>query len=719
MAQPSSVLSEDRPVIDPRQDRLGYAPFAEQLAESIAEMTASQGLVLAVYGPWGSGKTTVLNFVTYYLEHSTKADQWLVVHFNPWWFSGHEDLTRTFFDQLQGVLNARKIGGQKLRRRISAFAEIVSETPIPYASSAKALSKIIAVRQQSIPELKAEISEILGKQNKHFLIIIDDIDRLTAEEIRTLFRVIKAIADFPHVVYLLAFDKEVAISAVAQLQGIDGEAYLEKIVQVPFELPPPDKISLRRLLGETLDAILADVPEGLFDQGRWQRVFFDGIDQYINTPRDGVRLINTLSVTYGRAIKDEINPVDFIAIESLRVFEPTLYDIIRRNGDAFTGSPPSVFLRETRPEELRPMYNGWLEKVRPENREATKQLLMQLFPKLGAVWANNYVGPDEASTWRRHLRIAAPDKFPIYFRLAVPEGVISHTEMKGILALTNDASVFGAKLLELKDQRRPDGSSRLLAILDELQDYTGKDIPESSIFPIIKALFTVGDRLQVVPEPVGSLDFGSELRIARITWQLLQRIDEARRFDVLRRAIQEGRALSTICREIATLDQEQGRHGQDGSVPENEWEVNAVHLNDLEAICVEKIRQAAADTTLLDASSILNVLHRWKEWAGLEEPSAWVRDQVKTDRGLIDLLAKLMSSTTVHSGDGSKRFERLDPEWLKAFLDPAEIIGRIRKLAGDTSLIETETRSVRQFVREYGIREQGKDPSRSFDWDNE
>ena len=62
------VRSADNPLIDPKDDRLGYASFAKNLAESLCKMTSPEGFVVAVYGSWGSGKSTLLNFVVYYLE---------------------------------------------------------------------------------------------------------------------------------------------------------------------------------------------------------------------------------------------------------------------------------------------------------------------------------------------------------------------------------------------------------------------------------------------------------------------------------------------------------------------------------------------------------------------------------------------------------------------------------------------------------------------------
>ena len=58
-----TALSADRPSIDPKDDLFGHASFAKSLADSIYRYPGSDGLVLALYGPWGSGKSTVLGYV--------------------------------------------------------------------------------------------------------------------------------------------------------------------------------------------------------------------------------------------------------------------------------------------------------------------------------------------------------------------------------------------------------------------------------------------------------------------------------------------------------------------------------------------------------------------------------------------------------------------------------------------------------------------------------
>lgn len=726
-----NLLSADNPLIDPNHDRLGYAPFAKNLAESICKMAPPQGFVMAVYAPWGSGKSTLLNFIVHYLEQKRESEQPIIVPFNPWWFSGQEDLTRHFFDQLLAVLSTKlQSFSQEMKERLENFAQIVSR--IPGISIVEALAKSSnpaveptmllfksLVHAKDVYKLKEDIEKELRNQQKRILVVIDDIDRLTAEEIRQLFRVIKAVANFPNIIYLLLFDKEVVVKALAETQRIPGEAYLEKIVQVPFELPLPNKTSLRGLLFEKLSVILTDTPNELFDQTDWGNVYLDGIDFFITTPRSIVRLTNTLSVTYP-AVKGEVNSVDFIAIESLRVFCPMIYDIIRKNPEAFTGHADTEGFHGLTVDKLKLLHNSWIEQVREEDKEPVKQMLLRLFPKLQAVWGNTYYGAESESSWRRQLRICSLEIFPIYFRLAVPEGDLSNTKMKAILALANDGKAFGEKLIELANQKRPDEMTQVRIFLERLEDYTEKEISLDCIPSIVQALFNVGDQLlRSEDENRGMFDFGNNIRIGRIIYQLCRRLDEPKRFEVLKEAILNGNALSTIVHKVAVFGQEQGKHVLDNARrPEKEWSVSVEHLKELEKIALEKVRRAAQQDVLIQVSKLPSILYFWRELSSEEEVKQWVQEVISSDERLIIFLEKFIQKTFSHSASDvvSREQYRLDSKQLEPFLEPSKIIDRARRLTEDNRLTENQKIAIRQFIQEYDLINEQTSTSEQADW---
>lgn len=572
-------ISTDSSLVDPEKDLLGHASFAKYLADSICKMTFPEGFVIAVYGSWSSGKSTLLNFLVHYLQQKPDEEQPIIVPFNPWLFSGQQDITRSFFDQLQNVLSKEGSVSKGLKERIADFAKIISEIPLPYAQTGKAVATLFDDKEKEASELKEEVEDTLGQQQQRIVVTIDDIDRLPANDIRQLLRIFKAIPNFTNVVYVLVFDKEVVMKTIAETKEISGDAYLEKIIQVAFELPLPDKTSLRRLLFDKLDGIFADTPKELFDQIHWGNIYFPGIDHFIINLRNIVHLTETLTVTYP-AVKGEVNLVDFIAIESLRVFCPIIYNTIIHNPHAFVGEV------NTSIDELKNLHNAWIAQLRDEDKQPIKNLLMHLFPKLKLVWGNSYLDEEELK-WREQLRVCSLEIFPIYFRLTLSTSKLSNTQIKAILALAEDKDKFKEHLIKLANQKRLDGTTEVRAFLEKLENYPQEEIPVNDISSIVQALFDVGEELLCAEDKSQSIfDFGNEVIISRFILRLLRRLEESVRFEVLKKAITQGKANSIINQEIATLKEQQSQYADTFNL-EEEWLVNAQHLKELEEIAAK------------------------------------------------------------------------------------------------------------------------------------
>ncbi len=697
------TLSADKPLIDPQEDQLGYALFARHLAFSLTKMVPAEGFVVAIYGPWGSGKTTLLNFLFHYFKEAPVDEQPIIVPFNPWWFSGHEKLAKHFFDQLQASLATSEGNLASLQGKISEFADMVSELPasihIPYISIGKIAVEFTPMKSsvKNVINLKREIGEELRKQPRRIFVTVDDIDRLSPEEIRQLFGVIKSVADFPNLVYLLTFDKKVVIEALRESQGISGENYLEKIVQFPFELPLPDRSSLSRLLFVRLEGIMAGTPQGLFDQTYWGNVFMRGVEHFISTPRKINLLTNTLSVTYP-AVQGEVNPVDFIGIETLRIFCPEAYSMIRTYPEKFTGREWVA----SKIEQLRTFQESWVTQIAEENREAVRGLLSQLFPKLGEMWGDLGFEPPNESSWRKQLRICSPDIFPIFFHLALPLGDISNAEIMVILSMADNPEDFSARLLELAAQARPDGFTRLHAFLDRVMDYTGKEIAVESIPSIFLSLFDQGDQfIRPEDEGFGQLPIGNDQRITEIILQLLRRLPWDSRFEALRQAITRGRAVFIsvkIVMELGKLSDKQAgaeRLKSEALIRSSDQVV-------LAELVLAKLRDAARDLSLLSCPKLPHILSLWQDLAGKTEPVTWVSQVAGDDHNLATLLEKFMERDVSHSMiqiNGTARY-RLNQKALTRFLNPGSILDRTRTLTKSEWLGAPQKDALRRFIKD-------------------
>lgn len=56
-------LDPDRPILANEQDLLGRRPLVARLADWVRDAPLDEGFVIGLTGPWGSGKTSVLNLL--------------------------------------------------------------------------------------------------------------------------------------------------------------------------------------------------------------------------------------------------------------------------------------------------------------------------------------------------------------------------------------------------------------------------------------------------------------------------------------------------------------------------------------------------------------------------------------------------------------------------------------------------------------------------------
>jgi predicted KAP-like P-loop ATPase len=696
------ALASDQPLTDPAGDRLGYAPFAHNLARAIVEMAPTGRFVIALYGAWGTGKTTVLNFVDAALATNAEV---LTVPFNPWWFSGQEELTYRFLEELVAVVDPRKRRSDKLRKKLSEFASYVGEAPSVIGSSGRIAQALLDPGRPSIHSLKRELDVLLQERARRIVVLVDDLDRLTYAEMRHVFRLVKAVADFKNVTYVLALDREVAVEALKQDFGDQAHAYLEKIVQLSYDLPLPERSELRALFFEKLDALIRSTGGAELDQEYWTEVFFDAVDPYLESPRDIARVVNVLAALYP-AVAGEVNVCDFIAMAVLRAHEPDLWDAIRRNPESFAGATTLDYQTwQSRKDALQPLYDDLVG-----SNPRAERALRRLFPKYAAVRGGTMLGPDWEPQWRKKLQVASPMIFPLYFEEVPPTGYLSQAEIRALVGVMADQEAFEAALLGAAATPR-NGGTAAASYLERLRDYA-VDAPPDAVMPAVRALFDVGDELlNPDDEDGGMFSYGNDIRIMQLLHQLLKRLDLPAREALLEDAIHRGRALAIAAHEVAVYGQEQGEMGASGR-PSSEWTVSPETLARLKAAAVEKIRAAAARDELLTAPDLGHLLYRWRDWGEEQEPREWVAVMTQSDDGLVAILQAFLGQSRSQSVGTRhvRRNYRLDPKSMEPFLSPDAVIDRVREL--DTSeLDERGQAAVEQFVRGVELRRQGKDPT--------
>ena len=176
-----------------------------------------------------------------------------------------------------------------------AFAALIGWSADFAEKAASAFSSLQKLKEKSLQEMKAGVADLLRPLKSPILVVMDDFDRLAADEVRVVFQLIKANADFPNLVYLTLFQRDIVEKNLEKLTSGSGKDFLEKIVQVGFDVPQVEQSKLQRVLFAGLNEPLADPKFSKnFNPGRWANLFPSGLAPYFRTLRDVYRYLGVL-----------------------------------------------------------------------------------------------------------------------------------------------------------------------------------------------------------------------------------------------------------------------------------------------------------------------------------------------------------------------------------------------------------------------------------------
>lgn len=433
-ATPAPEFSNDRPLSSKSDDKLTRAPFAERVASVLRGLPSGAGLVVGIHGPWGDGKTTVLNMLQADLDADSAT---ATVEFNPWRFTDEPAMLAGFFKVLAGVIRAKLT---TMSEDIAGWVEKIGRyAGVVNTSLGRAGEVAAANAEASLEDLRGRLSQALANADKRIVVLVDDIDRLDKHETHTLFRLIKACADFPNVCYVLAFDDVAVAKSLGERYGAgdeaSGRAFLEKIIQVPLKLPVAMKEDLRSLCFQQVDQAINAAGIGLAKEevGGFVSGFDRGISIRLDTPRAAKRYGNGLMFALPM-LKGEVNIVDLLLIEAVRAFYPAVYDIIRANSDEFSGIESGKRGRGYDGPRCAAILKPVVDALPSGEQEAIKSLLKDLFPRLGSAYGGGTYGSSWLSPWAEAKRICSPDYCPRYFSYSVHAGDVRDSEMDAIYA---------------------------------------------------------------------------------------------------------------------------------------------------------------------------------------------------------------------------------------------------------------------------------------------
>jgi len=673
-------MMPDNPIVTKDKDLLHRYPLANRIAGMISHFKDHESLVIGIEGEWGSGKTSFVNLI---LEDLRTTDA-LLITFNPWNFSDQNELIKDFFNSLIDTLKQAggKEGDERVKQIKNYSAKLLRGSELTIAPEFSAFGLTFKPGQlhkiggeEPLEKQKETINKLLKELGKRIVIVIDDIDRLDSYETKLIFKLVKMTANFANTLFLLAYDRGKVGKRMSE-DGIIGEEYLKKIIQVSFPLPKPDPQDLFNILTSDIETTMHGFDKKYWDEVRWGNLYFSGFKSLFPTVRDIKRYISSLRLDLAVISQEEVNPIDFLGTEAIRVFAPEVYLAMADEKQAFTATDSMYFGSgngRDREERKNLCEHIITEKSPPKLTKAIRGIVHELFPQVKGLYTNHYYTYESQLRWRKQLYVCAEDIFDKYFSLSVPSSTLSEKILQDLLAAIGTHPAFTENLQKLQAEGKLRlALDRLFDHLDELTDQQ----KEKLLIDIFDFCEYVEDRSQ------GMLDIQAvDEQTWRLGYQTLKRVSQENRVAFLTKILNSTKSIFSPAQLINALNHQIEK--QETKEVQGETLLMKEELSGLKQGCVDKIRAATNDSTLVTNKKFDYLLHVWKEWGSEEAVKEYVAGLIKTPAGLLALLRGFeWESLSETAGDlVARRTKKMNKKSLAFFVDIDELDKKVQALS--------------------------------------
>ena len=712
-----TALDSDRALESVTEDQFGFAGIAKRLAPSIVESSKGDGMVIGLEGRWGSGKTSLLNFLRSELD-SAQQNGIFTITIAPWLNGDTSPLVTSLLEPMVEILekqeeqitevdskqkildkknieefgNLLKKYGPKTARRAASVANFAGYFVPGSQTVGKALTEAADMAEQFIPdgqtpsELKFKITNKIKELNIGFVVILDDLDRLEPEQAVEVVRLVRSVADFPRVAYLMCYDREVLAQALKTgLKVEDGDLFLQKIVQLTFKIPLPEPFDLRIQFRKAAESIYANVM-GTKPEGKLLNDLRSAVDREgngLSTPREVKLALNSIRFVFPQ-VKDDVYFPDLCSLHLIKTTNYKLYQWL-----------------ETYLSERSVLVTGDATISNDEKVKMGKQLLALLpspdFDSVQSIWNLKRFVPgvvesdDDKKRVFREVRSAelseaislkrlgSPLHYRFYFALTGPKTVMPDEDFNCLLELArDDVPLLITRLSEEAKKRRGSGKTWLEHVLDRLGNEHMSSMDEEQLAGVIRALSGMMDIAMAEDNEhrvfALSLD-GIANKVVRGCLKKLKELNSKVQAETIRLIASEGEAINWL---VGKFFRSQlfihGIVGDDADSPD-EWEISHECLDEAISILQSRINKQATKELIPKLPDISSFLNGWLNISEDQEAVKWVKEYTLDDEGFIHILNSFrgwaMSDTVYYP---------LSKDTVKRFFDWEETINRLELL---------------------------------------
>ena len=702
------MFKEDCPISLLDDDKLNRREFAESLAQAILNHKKENCLTISLMGKWGSGKTSIINMVEDYWDRSDSEN--IIVHFDPWYFSNRDDLIFQFFDILSNIPEkdfTDKININNLKRLGKSLVNMTSfslNVGLASVNFDPELNDELS-DGETLLSLKESITNEFKQLNKKVIIIIDNIDRLSDKEVSQILMLVKSLADFPRVVYILSFDKDVVVGSLKNLKIHAPEMFLEKIIQIPIVVPEIRKSQLDNLvlnhLGEFYEEYYDgdDLKKDFLDLYSNLRLFFDNL-------RDLYRYLNIINF-YFSVFKDNVNINDFMLILAIQLFEHKIYNKIKDNPSLFIVS--IEILKDFEKENSKKKFEEIIDLHSKLPGEDMYNVLLKLFPRVRMYYRNIDLN-DFYIEWKYDFRICTVEHFDNYFTLNLDSDDLSVKSIDDLFNLTDTVEI-SSRFLEYNNNNQ---TKELFDIIINRM----RDIKKENAQYFINSLIDIGDQLQI---PINTF-LEKRIYLGRILDDLLKKYNNnSERFEALEKAIGNSEnSLYVAVEFLSSQDFIYNRFNYENDRKDvSEALIDENDLEKLEDMMVLKIRKWDETDKLWDSLDLEYILYSWEFWDKEIDVNKRVREFISEGKNALRFAKgfRNINSTIMHADSPSEIVQKFNLKSMVKYFDDIENLrSKYVEVCKNESLIDDEKEIcdslIKQISEDYeiGIYRSGERP---------
>jgi len=708
---PHSGIQGDRALQAGDEDRLGFRQIAARIATSLVDHASDGGLVVGINGAWGTGKSSLLFLIKDELVKLDAKQRPTVINFRPWLVGQRDTLLASLFSTLSTQINQiaanagnatgvsvekAKAAAEALRKftaglgRFGSFVEFAGDAsgiaPVKWfglgmKSAGTAAEKKAAERP--LPELKDNLVRSLQELGHRFVVTIDDVDRLEPSEVIEVLRLVRSVADFPNVIYLLCYDSEILAHSIKKAAKVkSGQSYLEKIVQLTIMVPTPEAFELRQWFTDDLHAIAT--PKSEDELSRLRAVIDYEGGRLLRTPRAVVRALDSIRFFWPSLREAGGDLADLVWLQLIKDAKPALYRWIENySAEATvlalgTGTITDGEKTQQLTKLLGSVDDGsfadstyrfyFAEHLPGMEADIDENGTFELFQR---------DGEDVRAAAIRHRRLASPDHYRLYFALAAPAHTVTGFNADEIAAAAEASSAeIGRILVELHKQRIGTSAMGQADVLLERFKTAREGLSPNQSQHLLMAFSNVlDDAYRARPFDIVWMSSLWD-RAERLVPMLFGKLSPEQRQATITTMFEQGHAISWLSKLFRRETFGHGRYG-DRRRPEQDWVLSDAELDQVTAIMLQRYQTLTKDD-LFALVDPLDVLFAWSQGCDADAPKKLIAGCISDDEGLIDTLEKL--TTYVTSSDRGT-YSVLKRNHLDSFLDFDKVRERTAALA--------------------------------------